>query len=77
MSVALNKSRNIIVLSITFLIFIAVVIGQILSRMVVRPLSRLKKHGVIAEITAVSINSHDRKFYRSPKPLIPCSGSWN
>jgi two-component system, NtrC family, sensor kinase len=61
----LNKSRNIIVLSITFLIFIAVVIGQILSRMVVRPLKSLEESmGVIAEgkFERVSIDSHDREI---------------
>ena len=61
----LNKSRNIIVFSITFLIFIAVVIGQILSRMVVRPLKSLEESmGVIAEgkFERVSIDSHDREI---------------
>lgn len=61
----LNKSRNIIVFSITFLIFMAIVIGQILSRMVVKPLQMLEESmGVIAEgkFERVSIDSHDREI---------------
>jgi signal transduction histidine kinase len=61
----LNKSRNIIVFSIIALIFMAIVIGQILSRMVVRPLKMLEESmGVIAEgkFERVSIDSHDREI---------------
>jgi signal transduction histidine kinase len=61
----LTNSRDIIVLSIISLIFMAVVIGQILSRMVVRPLKMLEQSmGVIAEgkFERVSIDSHDREI---------------
>jgi two-component system, NtrC family, sensor kinase len=61
----LNNSRNIIILSIISLIFMAIVIGQVLSRMVVRPLKMLEKNlGVIAEgkFERISINSHDREI---------------
>lgn len=61
----LNNSRNIIVFSIISLIVMAIVIGQILSRMVVKPLQLLEESmGVIAEgkFERVSINSHDREI---------------
>jgi len=61
----LNKSRNIIIFSIISLIVMAIVIGQILSRMVVRPLKLLEESmGVIAEgkFERVSIDSHDREI---------------
>ncbi len=61
----LNNSQNIIVLSIISLIFMAIVIGQVLSRMVVRPLKMLEESmGVIAEgkFERVSIDSHDREI---------------
>ena len=61
----LNNSRNIIVFSIVSLILMAIVIGQILSRMVVKPLKMLEDSmGVIAEgkFERVSIDSHDREI---------------
>lgn len=61
----LNNSQNIIVFSIIALIFMAIIIGQILSRMVVKPLQMLEESmGVIAEgkFERVSINSHDREI---------------
>jgi two-component system, NtrC family, sensor kinase len=61
----LNNSRNILVFSIISLIFMAIVIGQILSRMVVRPLKMLEQSmGIIAEgkFERVAIDSHDREI---------------
>jgi signal transduction histidine kinase len=61
----LNNSQSIIVFSIIALIWLAIIIGQILSRMVVKPLKMLEESmGVIAEgkFERVSINSHDREI---------------
>ncbi len=61
----LNNSRSIIVFSIISLILMAIIIGQILSRMVVKPLKMLEESmGVIAEgkFERVSIDSHDREI---------------
>ena len=61
----LNNSQSIIVFSIISLILIAILIGQILSKMVVKPLKMLEESmGVIAEgkFERVSIDSHDREI---------------
>jgi signal transduction histidine kinase len=61
----LNNSQKIIIFSIISLIFMAIIIGRVLSRMVVKPLEMLEESmGVIAEgkFERVSINSHDREI---------------
>ncbi len=61
----LNNSRYILIVSIAFLSLAAIAIGQILSRMVVKPLQSLEESmGVIAEGTfeRISINSKDREI---------------
>jgi two-component system NtrC family sensor kinase len=61
----LKSSQNIIVFSIFSLILLAIIIGRVLSRMVVKPLQMLEESmGIIAEgkFERVSINSHDREI---------------
>lgn len=61
----LYKSQRMLILSIFFLSLLAILIGQVLSRMVVRPLKSLE--GSMRQIAEgrfekVSINSHDREI---------------
>jgi signal transduction histidine kinase len=61
----LNKSQGILIFSIVSLALLAIVIGQVLSRMVVRPLKALEERmREIAEgkFGMVSINSKDREI---------------
>jgi len=61
----LNISRYMLIVSIVFLSLAAIAIGQILSRMVVKPLKALEKcMGVIAEgrFERISIDSKDREI---------------
>jgi signal transduction histidine kinase len=61
----LSSSRHILLVSIVFLSLAAIAIGQILSRMVVKPLKSLEKSmGVIAEGTfeRIAIDSKDREI---------------
>jgi signal transduction histidine kinase len=61
----LNNSRYILIVSIVFLSLAAIAIGQILSRMVVKPLKSLEASmGVIAEgkFERISIDSRDREI---------------
>ena len=61
----LNKSQGILILSITALVLLAIAMGQILSRMVVKPLKALEESmREIAEgkFGMVSINSGDREI---------------
>jgi signal transduction histidine kinase len=61
----LSSSRNILLVSIVLLSLAAIAIGQILSRMVVKPLKSLEKSmGVIAEGTfeRIEIDSKDREI---------------
>jgi two-component system, NtrC family, sensor kinase len=61
----LNSSQHILIVSIIFLSLAAIAIGQILSRMVVKPLKSLEESmGVIAEgqFERISIDSKDREI---------------
>ncbi len=61
----LNNSRHVLIVSIFFLSFAVIAIGQILSHMVVRPLKSLEESmGVIAEgkFERVAIDSKDREI---------------
>jgi two-component system NtrC family sensor kinase len=61
----LNTSRHILLVSIMILTLAAIVIGQILSRMVVKPLKALEKSmGVIAEgeFEPIALDSRDREI---------------
>lgn len=61
----LNKSQGILIFSITALALLAIAMGQILSRIVVKPLKALEENmSEIAEgrFSTVSINSEDREI---------------
>jgi len=61
----LNHSQNIIIFSIVFLSFLVISIGQVLSRMIVRPLKLLERGmEVIAQgkFETISIDSKDREI---------------
>lgn len=62
---ALTRSRHLLIISILSLSGLAIVIGQVLSRMVVRPLKALEESmGIIAEgrFERVTIDSNDREI---------------
>ncbi|MCK9419117.1 MAG: ATP-binding protein [Nitrospirae bacterium] len=61
----LSSSRHVLLVSIVFLSLAAIAIGQVLSRMVVKPLKSLEQSmGVIAEgaFERISIDSRDREI---------------
>jgi len=71
----LNKSQGILIFSITSLALLAIAMGQILSRIVVKPLKALEENmREIAEgrFSTVSINSDDRRLYHSPLRSTEC-----
>ena len=74
----LASSRRILIISISVLIVMVIAIGQIMARMVVKPLKLMEvSMEVIADgrFENIRIDSRDREVVSSPMPSTKCSGS--